>query len=152
MTAWKGRKHDNSPNGDSHVEDRDPLKLLDVEWIERNAAMPKRDELTDNSYLIDRLQTIFFSMLYAGICVSATPIVVVYFFIDVRLMRFCEKYCFQREIQVNSMTLGEGLLFYLELMTGLVVITNTFLLFYLSTNFKSLIFYLFGLFGRTASS
>jgi hypothetical protein len=95
--------------------------------------------------MINRLQLVGFSMLYAGICISATPIVVLYFLFDPWLMRAYEMYWLQREIQVNSTTLGEGLLFYLELMTGLVVITNTFLLFYVSTNFKSLIFYLFGL-------
>jgi hypothetical protein len=93
--------------------------------------------------MIERLQLVGFSMLYAGICISATPIVVLYFFFDPAFMRKCEMAFLQREIQVNSMTLGEGLLNYLELTITMVVITNTFLLFVVSTNFKSLISYVF---------
>jgi hypothetical protein len=42
------------------------------------------------------------------------------------------------------MTIGAGYIQYLELVTGIVTITNTFLLFYVSRSFKNLITQVFG--------
>lgn len=94
--------------------------------------------------MTERLQLIGFGMIYAGVCPVSTPLVVAYFFFDPMLMRACEKRFIQREVQKNSMTLGEGFITYLEILTGIVTITSTFLLFYVSRSFNNLIPALFG--------
>lgn len=108
--------------------------LLDV--VERNALMEKKSELSETLEMTERMQLVGFAMLYAGICPLATLIIVVYFMFDNALMRYSESNYQQRPLQTNMVSLGANWIFYLEVVTGIVTITNTFLLFFVSSTFK----------------
>lgn len=89
-----------------------------------------------------------FAMLYAGICPLATLIICVYFMFDNALMRYSESNYQQRPMQKNMVSLGSAWINYLEVVTGIVTITNTFLLFFVSSAFKDFLKNNLGISGK----
>lgn len=108
--------------------------MLDA--VERNAIMGYKDELAEVLEMTERMQLVGFSMLYAGLCPIATPIVCIYFILDNYLMRYSESYHLQRPLQTNMISIGQNWINYLEVVTTIVAVTNTFLLFFVSQSFK----------------
>lgn len=100
--------------------------------------------------MCERLQLISFSMLYAGVCPVATPILLVYQVMDNWLMKQVDTKFIQRPVQKNMKSLNDaGWLTYLEIVTVLVAISNTFLLFIVSRAFRELLMLLFKTYSTT---
>jgi hypothetical protein len=111
-----------------------------TDLVERNALLPARatSELDDILETTERMQLVGFSMLYAGICPLATTLVFCNFLLDNYMMLYTNTHYVKRSIQQNSSSIGEWI-YYLEVVTGIVTITNTFLLLVVSSSFREVL-------------